>query len=64
MPLAIRIAAARLRHRRSLPLEAVVEQLRDETERLGYLQDEDRDLTAVFALLIRGPVRVRAAHVP
>ncbi|MBC3840115.1 hypothetical protein GXW82_07770 [Streptacidiphilus sp. 4-A2] len=48
LPLAIRITAARLRHRRALRLEDVVEQLRDEHRRLDYLQDEDRNLTAVF----------------
>ena len=47
MPLAIRIVAARLRHRPALRLDDVVAQLRDHS-RLDYLQDEDRDLTAVF----------------
>ncbi|QMU70579.1 BTAD domain-containing putative transcriptional regulator [Streptacidiphilus sp. P02-A3a] len=48
MPLAIRITAARLRHRRALRIEDVVEQLHDEHRRLDYLQDADRDLAAVF----------------
>lgn len=48
MPLALRVTAARLRHRPALRLEDIVEQLRDERGRLDYLQDEDRDLTAVF----------------
>ena len=48
MPLAIRITAARLRHHPTLPLEDAVEHLRDEHARLGYLQDEDRNLTAIF----------------
>jgi DNA-binding SARP family transcriptional activator len=48
MPLAIRITAARLRHRRALRIEDVVEQLHDEHRRLDYLQDEDRNLAAVF----------------
>ncbi len=48
MPLAIRITAARLRHRRALRIEDLVEQLRDEHGRLDQLKDEDRNLTAVF----------------
>jgi len=48
MPLAIRIAAARLRHHRALHIEDLVEQLRDEHGRLDRLRDEDRNLTAVF----------------
>jgi DNA-binding SARP family transcriptional activator len=48
LPLAIRIVAARLRHDRNLRVEDLVEQLRDEHERLGHLGDEDRNLTAVF----------------
>ncbi|WP_231399582.1 ATP-binding protein [Longispora fulva] len=48
MPLAIRIVAARLRHRRALRIEDLVEQLRDEHTRLDQLSDEDRSLTAVF----------------
>ena len=49
LPLAIRIAAARLRHQRGLDLESLVELLRDEHHRLSRLTDEDRSLTAVFA---------------
>jgi tetratricopeptide (TPR) repeat protein/transcriptional regulator with XRE-family HTH domain len=48
MPLAIRIAAARLRHHRALRVEDLVEQLRDEHGRLDRLRDEDRNLTVVF----------------
>ncbi|WP_055585235.1 ATP-binding protein [Peterkaempfera griseoplana] len=48
LPLAIRIAAARLRHSRSLRVESLVEQLRDEHRRLGHLMDEDRSLAAAF----------------
>ena len=48
MPLALRLTAARLRHHRALRLADVVEQLRDEQGRLSYLQDDERDLTAVF----------------
>jgi DNA-binding SARP family transcriptional activator/tetratricopeptide (TPR) repeat protein len=48
MPLALRITAARLRHRRALRIEDVIGQLRDDNARLRHLQDEDRSLTAVF----------------
>ena len=48
MPLAVRITAARLRHRRALTIEGIVDQLRDEHSRLELLEDEDRNLTAVF----------------
>ncbi|HEV2636557.1 MAG TPA: BTAD domain-containing putative transcriptional regulator [Actinocrinis sp.] len=48
LPLALRITAARLRHHRTLRIEDVVDQLRDENSRLDYLQDEDRNLAAVF----------------
>ncbi|MER5549824.1 tetratricopeptide repeat protein [Streptomyces sp. NPDC002589] len=49
LPLAIRIAAARLRHHRGLGLEDLVDRLRDEHQRLAHLTDEDRSLTVVFA---------------
>ena len=48
MPLAIRITAARLRHHRSLRIEDVVRQLRDDNARLQHLKDGERNLTAVF----------------
>ncbi|MEV4557678.1 tetratricopeptide repeat protein [Kitasatospora sp. NPDC049285] len=48
VPLAVRITAARLRHRQSLWLEDVVAQLRDETGRLEGIRDGERDLAAVF----------------
>jgi DNA-binding SARP family transcriptional activator/tetratricopeptide (TPR) repeat protein len=48
LPLAVRILAARLRHRRALPVEDLVRVLRDDGSRLGLLQDDDRNLTAVF----------------
>ncbi|MHA6765445.1 AfsR/SARP family transcriptional regulator [Streptacidiphilus sp. PAMC 29251] len=47
-PLAIRIIAARLRHRGALTVEAVVAQLQDEHSRLTRFRDEDRSLAAVF----------------
>ncbi|WP_329561421.1 AfsR/SARP family transcriptional regulator [Kitasatospora sp. NBC_01266] len=48
LPLAIRIVAARVRHRRALPVQGVVAQLQDESLRLDSLRDEDRNLAAVF----------------
>ncbi|MER5866371.1 tetratricopeptide repeat protein [Kitasatospora sp. NPDC002040] len=48
LPLALRIAAARLRHQRTLRIEHLVGQLRDGRDRLTRLQDEDRSLAAVF----------------
>ncbi|TDT98299.1 DNA-binding SARP family transcriptional activator [Streptomyces sp. 846.5] len=50
LPLAVRIVAARLRHHRSLRIEDLAQQLRDENLRLDHLKDEDRNLTAVFDL--------------
>ena len=50
LPLAVRIIAARLAHRRALRVEDLVEQLRKEHNRLEYVQDEDRNMTAVFAM--------------
>ncbi|MEU6171633.1 tetratricopeptide repeat protein [Streptantibioticus parmotrematis] len=50
MPLAIRITAARLRRQRTLHLDHMVEQLRDEQSRLAHLHDEGRDLRAIFDL--------------
>ena len=49
LPLAIRIVAARLRSHRTLRLEDLLDQLRNEGTRLGRLRDEDRDPAAVFA---------------
>ncbi|MFJ5229237.1 ATP-binding protein [Kitasatospora sp. NPDC088391] len=48
VPLAVRISAARLRHRRALRIEDLVDELRDEHDRLDRLRDEGRNLTAVF----------------
>jgi DNA-binding SARP family transcriptional activator/tetratricopeptide (TPR) repeat protein len=48
VPLAIRIVGARLRHRRTLSVQALVARLRDDSSRLGHLRDEDRSLTALF----------------
>ena len=48
LPLAIRITAARLRHRRTLRVEDVVARLRDEHGRLDRFRDEERSLAAVF----------------
>jgi DNA-binding SARP family transcriptional activator/tetratricopeptide (TPR) repeat protein len=49
MPLAIRIAASRLRHRSMLDVAALAARMRDERRRLEHLRDDERDLTAVFA---------------
>ena len=48
IPLALRIIAARLRHRRTLSPSGLADQLRDERGRLGELRDEDRDLADVL----------------
>jgi DNA-binding SARP family transcriptional activator len=48
IPLALRIIAARLRHRSALTVADLVAQLRDERGRLGELRDEDRDLADVL----------------
>ena len=50
LPLALRIAAALLRHRRAWSAEHLAALLRDQQRRLGMLCDGDRDLTAVFDL--------------
>jgi tetratricopeptide (TPR) repeat protein/DNA-binding XRE family transcriptional regulator len=49
LPLALRIAGARLRHRPALQVRDLLAQLRDAADRLEHLRDADRDLTAVFA---------------
>lgn len=53
LPLAIRIAAARLAYRSALSPADLVSQLRHEHSRLRPLQDEDRNVAAVFALSYR-----------
>lgn len=50
LPLAIRIAAARLRHRPHWTVEALAGKLRDRQGRLAQLHAENRDLGAVFDL--------------
>jgi tetratricopeptide (TPR) repeat protein len=50
LPLALRIAAALLRHRSTWPLARLVEKLRTAPATLTSLSDGDRDLSAVFAL--------------
>ena len=49
MPLAIRIVAARLRNRRALRIETVLEELGHEHGRLARLSGPDRSLEAAFA---------------
>ena len=48
IPLAVRIAGARLRHQRQLSIEDLVARLKDESSRLDHLRDEDRNLVALF----------------
>jgi len=48
LPLALRIAASRLRHRRTLSVRDMVVRLRDERSRLEHLSDDERSLAAVF----------------
>jgi DNA-binding SARP family transcriptional activator len=50
LPLALRIAAALLRHRPAWSPEHLAALLRDQHQRLGTLFDGDRNLTAVFDL--------------
>jgi DNA-binding SARP family transcriptional activator/Tfp pilus assembly protein PilF len=50
LPLAIRIAAARLRHRQSWSIAHLRDRLRDQQRRLAELRGEDRSVVAVFAL--------------
>lgn len=50
MPLAIRIAAARLRNRSAWAPRHLVARLRDQTRRLTQLDDGERSLTAALAL--------------
>lgn len=49
LPLALRIAGARLRHRPALRVRDLLAQLSDAADRLEHLRDADRDLAAVFA---------------
>jgi DNA-binding SARP family transcriptional activator/tetratricopeptide (TPR) repeat protein len=48
IPLALRISAARLRHRMAVSVEELVDELRDEHKRLERIRDDDRNLIAVF----------------
>ncbi|MBC3840515.1 tetratricopeptide repeat protein [Streptacidiphilus sp. 4-A2] len=54
LPLALRIAGSRLRHRRTLTVSDLAAQLRDEQSRLTRLCDEERDVAAVFETSYRG----------
>ena len=54
MPLAVRIVAALLRHRPAQTVKGLIEQLREESQRLAHLRDEDRDLASVFESSYRG----------
>lgn len=48
LPLALRIAASRLRHRRALTAAQLAEQLSDESTRLARLVDDERSVAAAF----------------
>lgn len=50
LPLAVRIAGARLRHRPRWTVADLVERLRTEQQRLSELAIDDRDVAAAFAL--------------
>jgi tetratricopeptide (TPR) repeat protein len=50
LPVAIRIAGARLRHRPTWTVQNLVGRLRDEHRRLAELRAEDRSVSAAFAL--------------
>jgi len=50
LPLALRIAATLIRHRRSWTLERLAGKLREHQQELGGFTDGDRSLTAVFDL--------------
>lgn len=54
LPLALRIAAALLRHRRAWPLEHLAALLRDEWRRISMLSDGERDLGKILDLSYRG----------
>ena len=53
LPLAIRIAAARLRHQSSLTLDRLAAELDQEHQRLSRLTDDDRSLAVAFDLSYR-----------
>ena len=53
LPLALRIAAAMLRHRPAWNLEHLAELLRDQRQRITTLSDGEHDLSAVFDLSYR-----------
>jgi tetratricopeptide (TPR) repeat protein/transcriptional regulator with XRE-family HTH domain len=53
LPLAVQIVAARVSRRLALPLGDILTELRGERDRLSYLEDTDRNVTAVFQLSFR-----------
>jgi DNA-binding SARP family transcriptional activator/tetratricopeptide (TPR) repeat protein len=53
LPLAVRVAGARLRHRPRWTVTDLVERLRTEQQRLSELVVDDRDVAAAFALSYR-----------
>ncbi|MFE0460249.1 tetratricopeptide repeat protein [Kitasatospora sp. NPDC058965] len=54
VPLALRITAGQLRHRRGLRVADLAERMRDEHHRLGRLRDEGRSMSAAFATSYTG----------
>ncbi|MFC9972599.1 tetratricopeptide repeat protein [Spirillospora sp. NPDC127200] len=62
LPLAVRIAASRLRHRRTWTVADLLARLASGDRRLAELRVEDTDLTTLFELSYRGlPQPLRAA---
>jgi tetratricopeptide (TPR) repeat protein/transcriptional regulator with XRE-family HTH domain len=53
LPLAVQIVAARVRRRQAVLLSEILNELRGERDRLSYLEDEDRNVTAVFQVSFR-----------
>ena len=53
LPLAVQIAAARLRHRRSWSVADLLDRLRDQQERLSELRADDRSVAVTFELSYR-----------
>ncbi|MEY9908520.1 tetratricopeptide (TPR) repeat protein [Catenulispora sp. MAP12-49] len=59
LPLAVRIAAALLRHRRSWQLEHVIRELREDSGALEAFDDGQRSLASVFELSSRNLTRAQ-----
>ncbi|MFA1548265.1 AfsR/SARP family transcriptional regulator [Actinomadura chokoriensis] len=62
LPLAVSMAASRLRHRRAWDTRDLLARLAPDDRRLDELRDEDREITTVFEVSYRGlPPRLRDA---